>query len=197
MKSTSQHTHESLYFDQVHAQHLEEVRRRADVRERMKEAMEKSDGTAADGFFRFFLSEMNIAAAHSGVCLIYMPHFGVNKRKNRHGKIIIEIDSREESWTLVKDCFELQLAPQTNLNDVEMQLLERKTWPADDVVRYYNLFVNWEDAFPLVQRVLFCDLFRQRFLMTMDSRTLGKITTQRLMSNMGQFFSLRASALRD
>ena len=197
MESALPKTNKSLYFEKIHDQHLKEVRRRTNVQGRMREAIEKSDGTAADGFFRFFESEMNIAAAHSGICLIYMPHFGINKRNNRHGKIIIEIDSREEAWTLVKDCFELQFAPQTNLNNVQMQLLERKTWPADDVVRYNNLFVTWEDSFPLVQRVLFCDLFRQRFLMTMDSRTLGKITTQRLMSGMGQFFSLRACVLKE
>lgn len=190
------------YFEKHHDKHLEEVLRRDTVQGRMDEALEESDGTAADGFFRFFDNEIRRAAAHMGICLIYMPDFGVLKERNKKGKIIIEIDSRDNGWTLVKDCFELQLSKKTALRNVKMQILQRPPrtpWAScdDSVCRYYNMLVKWDDAFPLVQRVLFSSLFRQRFLMTMESRVLGSMTTQRFMSNIGQVFSFRSCALKE
>ena len=124
--------------------------------------------------------------------------FGINKERNRKGKIIIEIVSRNTSWDQVEDCFELQLARKTRLQDVKVDYLERKDLAAnDDIFRYYNMFISWDDAIPLVQRVLFCSLFRQRFLMTTASRNLGSITTHRFLSSMGQVFSFRSCVLNE
>lgn len=186
------------YFDKHHDQHIAELHRRETVSGRMEEAFEKSDGTIPDAFYRFFDGEMRLACGYSAKCIIYMPDFGINKERNRKGKIIIEIVSRNTSWDQVEDCFELQLARKTRLQDVKVDYLERKDLAADDdIVRYYNMFISWDDAIPLVQRVLFCSLFRQRFLMTTASRNLGSITTHRFLSNMGQVLSFRSCVLNE
>ena len=186
------------YFDKHHDQHLAELHRRRTVSWRMEEAFEKSDGTIPDAFYRFFDGEMRLACGHSAKCIVYMPDFGINKEHNRKGKIIIEIVSRNTSWDQVEDCFELQLARKARLQDVKVDYLERKDLAADDdIVRYYNMFISWDDAIPLVQRVLFCSLFRQRFLMTTASRNLGSLTTHRFLSSMGQVLSFRSCVLNE
>lgn len=182
------------YFENHYDRHLAEVRRRSTVGGRMEEAFEKSDGTIPDAFYRFFEEEV---VAPSGICIVYMPDFGVNKRANRKGKIIIEIVSSNSPFERVEDCFEFQLAWKTSLMDVRMDTLKRLHYSASDAVcRYYNMRISWEDAMPIVQRVLFNPLFRQRFLMTTDSATLGEITAKRFLPHAGQVFSFRACALR-
>lgn len=186
------------YFDNHHDRHLAEVRRRITVGGRMEEAFEKSDGTIPDAFYRFLDGEMRLACGHSAKCIVYMPDFGINKERNRKGKIIIEIVSRNNPLEQVEDCFEFQLSEKTKLQDVKINYLERKNIESsDDIVRYYNMFINWDDALPLVQRVLFCSLFRQRFLMTTASRNLGSITTHRFVSSMGQVLSFRSCVLNE
>lgn len=192
------------YFDKHHSIHVAEIMRRTTVQGRMEEALEKSDGSAADGFYRFFKSEVNKIGASSGRCLILMPEFGVIRdwKKKITGKIIIEIDSDDCSTNLTKDFFELQLSHTTCFANVK--LAEIKTpavYPSpasfDDVFRYYNMFVHRDEANSVVQRVLFCSLFKQRFLMTTASRVMGSITTQRLTSCFGQVFSFRECALKE
>lgn len=186
------------YFDNHHSQHLEDIQRRDGVSGRMEEAFEKSDGTISDAFYHFFDGEMRRACGHAAICIVYMPDFGVNKRDNKKGKIIIEIVSNTGPRKMVEDCFEFQLAKKTKLQGVKTDYLERKDLASsDDVVRYYNMFLDWNDALPLVQRVLFCPLFRQRFLMTTASRNLGSITTHRFLSSMGQVLSFRSCVLNE
>lgn len=186
------------YFENHYVQHVAEIKRRTTVQGRMEEAFEKSDGTIPDAFYRFLDGEMRLACGHSAKCIVYMPDFGINKEHNRKGKIIIEIVSRNNPWEQVEDCFEFQLSEKTKLQDVKINYLERKhTESSDDIVRYYNMFINWDDAIPLVQRVLFCSLFRQRFLMTTASRNLGSITTHRFLSSMGQVLSFRSCVLNE
>lgn len=188
------------YFEQHHSTHQAEISRRSTVQGRMEEALERSDGTPADSFFRFFKEEVMDGATSSGRCLVYMPDFGINESKNKgKGKIIIEVDAPDTPLTLTKDCFELQFAHKTELRKVRVQTLKSPSrYPSDDsVVRYYNMFLHWDDAIPLVQRVLFCSLFRQRFLMTTQSRVLGSITTQRFVSDIGHVLSFRACVLKE
>lgn len=195
MNTTSNARDEAIlqeYFQNHYDRHLAEVRRRSTVGGRMEEAFEKSDGTVPDAFYRFFEGEVTA----SGICIVYMPDFGVNRRANRKGKIIIEIIYQNNSLMRAEDCFELQLAGKTRLQDVKLDCLEPRNINVD-VSRYYNLFLGWDDAIPLVQRILFCPLFRQRFLMTTASENLGSITTQRFLSNMGQVLSFRSCVLNE
>lgn len=180
------------YFDNHYDRHLAEVRRRSTVGGRMEEAFEESDGTIPDAFYRFFEKEI---VAPSGICIVYIPDFGVNKKANKKGKIIIEIISSNNPFERVEDCFEFQLARKGNLMDVRMDVLRRQA-ASDEVYRYYNMRISWEDSMPIVQRVLFSPLFRQRFLMTTDSATLGEISAKRFLPYTGQVFSFRACALR-
>ena len=192
------------YFEKHYEEHQKLCVRHTTPEGRMakafKESVNEGDGSVADAFYRFFTSEMN--AAHSGKCLIYMPDFGVQKHQNRKGKLIIEVDWRQSAYQLGEDFFELQLAKKTDLSGVKLKYFDyklRDKYPTDEWAgRYYNMFVSWEDALPLVQRVLFCSFFRQRFLMTTASRVLGSITTQRFMSaETGQLLSLRSCLLNE
>ena len=186
------------YFTKHHDRHLVEALRRNTVRGRMEEAFKKSDGTIADVFYYFLNGEMRLSCGHTAQCIIYMPDFGINKARNRKGKIIIEIILGNKPWKRVEDCFELQLSKETRLHDVKKDRLGRNDIVSnDDIVRYYNMFISWDDAIPLVQRVLFCGLFRQRFLMTTASRNLGSITTHRFISNIGQVLSFRSCVLNE
>ncbi|SDF33411.1 hypothetical protein [Desulfovibrio legallii] len=179
------------YFDKHHDQHLAELHRRNTVRGRMEEAFEKSDGTLPDAFYCFFEGEITA----SDICIVYMPDFGVNRRTNKKGKIIIEVVSMNTPFERVEDCFEFQLARKTHLMGVKVDILKRQDY-CDAICRYYNMQVSWEDAMPIVQRVLFNPIFRQRFLMTTDSATLGGITAKRFLPYAGQVFSFRACALK-
>ncbi|WP_407845204.1 hypothetical protein [Desulfovibrio falkowii] len=179
------------YFAEHHDQHLAELHRRETVRGRMEEAFEKSDGTISDAFYRFFEGEI----AASDICIVYMPDFGVNRRANKKGKIIIEAVSMNTPFERVEDCFEFQLARKTHLMDVKTDIIKRRDY-YDAICRYYNMRVSWEDAMPIVQRVLFNPIFRQRFLMTTDSATLGGITAKRFLPYTGQVFSFRTCALK-
>lgn len=180
------------YFDNHYDRHLAEVRRRSTVGGRMEEAFEKSDGTIPDAFYHFFENEIS---APYGICIVYIPDFGVNKKANKKGKIIIEIISINNPFERIEDCFEFQIARKSNLMDVKMDVLKRQD-ASDEVYRYYNMRISWEDSMPIVQRVLFSPLFRQRFLMTTDSATLGEISAKRFLPYTGQVFSFRACALR-
>lgn len=203
MNTTSNARDEAIlqeYFQNHYDRHLAEVRRRSTVGGRMEEALGKSDGSAADAFLRFF--EEEISGAEAGKCLIYMPDFGINKQRNRKGKIIIEVDWRESASQLGEDCFEFQLASRTDLRGVRLHYLsypQRYRYPTSERAgRYHNMFLSWEDALPLVQKVLFSSFFRQRLLMTTESRVLGSITTQRFVSaEMGQVLSFRSCVLNE
>lgn len=195
MNNTTNPTDETMlqeYFQKHYDRHLAEVRRRSIVGGRMEEALEESDGTIPDAFYRFFEKEI---VAPYGICIVYLPDFGVNKKSNKKGKIIIEIISINNPFERVEDCFEFQLARKSNLMDVRMDVLKRQD-ASDEVYRYYNMRISWEDSMPIVQRVLFSPLFRQRFLMTTDSATLGEISAKRFLPYTGQVFSFRACALR-
>ena len=96
------------YFDNHYDRHLAELHRRNSVSGRMEEAFEKSDGTIPDAFYHFFDGEMRLACGHSAKCIVYMPDFGINKERNRKGKIIIEIVSRNTSWNQVGDVYKRQ-----------------------------------------------------------------------------------------
>lgn len=187
------------YFKDHYTEHLDMIQRNATAEGRMALAYEKSDGTHADAFFRFFKDELD--ASQSGKCLIYMPDFGLNRRRNRKGKIIIEVDARVSSFELGEDCFEFQISRETNLRAVKLQNLYykwRKYPTSEFTARYYNMFLSWDDAIPLVQRILFSSFFRQRCLMTTQSRVLGSITTQRFVSEeMGQLLSIRSCLLNE
>lgn len=180
------------YFDKHHDQHLAELHSRDTVSGRMEESFEKSDGTIPDAFYRFFENEI---IAPYGICIVYIPDFGVNNLANKKGKIIIEVISINNPFERVEDCFEFQIARKSNLMDVRMDVLKRQD-ASDEVYRYYNMRISWEDSMPIVQRVLFSPLFRQRFLMTTDSATLGEISAKRFLPYTGQVFSFRACALR-
>lgn len=180
------------YFQNHHDRHLAELHRRETVSGRMEESFEKSDGTIPDAFYRFFENEI---IASYGICIVYLPDFGVNNLANKKGKIIIEVISINNPFERVEDCFEFQLARKSNLMDVRMDVLKRQD-ASDEVYRYYNMRISWEDSMPIVQRVLFSPFFRQRFLMTTDSATLGEISAKRFLPYTGQVFSFRACALR-
>lgn len=187
----------SDYFENRYEHHMERLRRMDRVEGRMGIANEESDGTVVDTFWRFLHMEMSSAANHYGTLVVYMPHIGVNRKWNRHGKIIFEIVSRL-GHEQIEDCFELQLADESNIMEVRMDVLQRQHHEDDEIVRYYNMFVKWEDALPIVQKVLFCeDLFIQRFLMTTASRNLGAITTQRFLSPIGHVLSFRSCVLNE
>ena len=58
-----------------------------------------------------------------------------------------------------------------------------------------NMKLAWEDAMPLAQRVLFSQLFRQRFLMTTTPAALGGVTAKRFLPHTGQVYAFRSCAL--
>lgn len=186
------------YFERHHEEHNKMVMRRSTPAGRMELAFEQSDGSTADAFWRFLEMEMGQACNHSGTLIVYMPHFGINKKFNRKGKIIIEIVSSMGHQRMVEDCFEFQLSRKSSLKDVRVEELKRPGCCYDDIIRYYNMSLSWQDALPLVQRIFFCeDLFTQRFLMTTASRNLGFITTQRFLSPIGQVLSFRSCVLKE
>ena len=181
------------YFEKHSERHLREVNRRETPQGRMEEAFEESDGTIADGFYRFFESEIN---SYAGTCLVFMPDFGVNWRPTLKGKLIIEVVAHHSANDRQGDVFEFQIARKTNLMDVRMDGISRNpNSPNDNMYRYYNMKLAWEDAMPLAQRVLFSQLFRQRFLMTTSPAALGGVTAKRFLPHTGQVYAFRSCAL--
>mgnify|MGYP000131038068 FL=1 len=181
------------YFEKHYERHLREVNRRETPQGRMEEAFEESDGTIADGFYRFFESEIN---SYAGTCLVFMPDFGVNWRQNTKGKVVIEVVAHNSARDRRSDFFEFQLARKTNLMDVRLDALSRDpNSPNDNIQRFYNMHLTWEDAMPLAQRVLFSQLFRQRFLMTTSPAALGGVTAKRFLPHTGQVYAFRSCAL--
>lgn len=181
------------YYEKHHARHLREVNRRETPQGRMEEAFEQSDGTIADGFYRFLEAEV---MTQSGTCIIYMPDFGVNWRPRLKGKLIIELVAHHSAFDRQGDVYEFQIARKSYLMDVRMDGLCRDPHsPNDNMYRYYNMRLSWADALPLAQRVLFSPLFRQRFLMTTSPAALGEVTAKRFLPHTGQIYAFRSCAL--
>lgn len=199
------------YFDKYHHTHLKEMKQRETIKGRMELAIEQSDGTAADIFFRFFYDEVVNCdfEINFATCIIYMPDFGEKLRiqpslcERLRGKIIIEVDYGSKfPWQFNKDCFELQLSHKTNFSNVKRKLLQRPSWnnrasKSDNVHRYYNMNLNCDDAISLTQRILYCSFFKQRCLLTTTSKVMGSINTQNFMSDKGQLLSLRKCLLKE
>lgn len=181
------------YFATRHDRHLREINCRETRQGRMEEAFEQSDGTIADGFYRFLEGEV---MTQSGTCIVYMPDFGVNWRPKLKGKLIIELVAHHSAYDRQGDVFEFQIARKSCLMDVRMDGISRNpNSPNDNMYRYYNMRLSWADALPLAQRVLFSRLFRQRFLMTTSPGALGEVTTKRFLPHTGQVYAFRACAL--
>ena len=174
--------------------HLREVSRRETPRGRMEEAFEQSDGTIADGFYRFLEAEV---MTQSGTCIIYMSDFGVNWRPRLKGTLIIEVVAHHSDPDWQGDVFEFQIARKSYLMDVSMDGI---CWdphsPNDSIYRHYsNMRLSWADALPLAQRVLFSPLFRQRFLMTTSPAALGEVTANHFLPHTGEIYAFRSCAL--
>lgn len=124
--------------------------------------------------------------------IIYMPEMYAHRKFS--GKIIVESHSSSQFY------FEIQLAKKTDFSKPKKKDLGDDPMDGDPwhrILLFHDIFLAKEQAIPFVQRLLFCDLFRQRSLMTIDPEVMGAITTQQLRAASGQVFSFRQCVLSE
>lgn len=180
------------YCEKYGAEHQRSVEKFATASGRFEEAASQSNGTDAGALCKFIEEENCRFVMGAPVCVIYMPEmYDVEKLT---GKIIVELRSgnRDGGGDMY---FEIQIAGKSGFADIKEEELEWIGWQRS--YRYHNIFLDRTSAVPFAQELLFSGLFRQRFLMTTESRVLGSMTTQRLRSMSGHVFSFRRCVLNE
>lgn len=180
------------YCEKYGAEHQRSVERFATVSGRFEKAASQSNGTDAGTLCKFIEDEYCYFVMGAPVCVIYMPEMYDVKKLT--GKIIVELRSgdRDGGGDMY---FEIQLAGKSEFASIKEEELEWIGWQQS--YRYHNIFLDRASAVPFAQKLLFSGLFKQRFLMTTESRVLGSMTTQRLRSTSGHVFSFRRCVLNE
>lgn len=159
------------------------------VQGRLAFAKAKSNNTTSEILINFIYEEISYRCEGCcyPTCIIYMPDIYVSNKygatkKNSH--ILIEVHDSDPCF------FEIKTAKATSFDDVICE-------PVFNSYRYYGMTLAHNEVVGVSKEVLFSPLFRQRFLMTIESRALGSMNTRKVLSPVGNLYSFRACVLKE